>query len=171
MRFRFRVSGWLAVCVQLLCIPGCSFWAVRGPDRSVRGGGDCSTSVVAPVVDGVLAASLIGLGVAGAATPSCNPQARSTGFYGPCFLDFSGVEQAAGGGMIALGVLEAVAASYGAIRVSACNDAKKQLGPPISRSVAAPAFHLGTDPGPDPSRLAGMALAKGPSAPEQTASR
>jgi hypothetical protein len=123
----------------------------------VAGGGNCSTSVAAPIVDGVLAASFVGLGVAGAAAPSCNRQARTTDFFGPCFLDFSGAERAAGAGLIALGVLEAVAATYGAAKVNACHDAKKQLEAPASRP--APALQLGTDAGSDPSRVAGVSAA------------
>ena len=137
MGSRWSVTRWMAVGVQLLCIPGCSFWAVRGPNASVAGGGDCSTSVVAPVIDGVFAASFIGVGVAGAAAPSCSREPGATG----CFLDFSGAEHAAGGGLIALGVLEAAAAAYGAAKVSACHEAKKQVAAVTSRPKAALALH------------------------------
>jgi hypothetical protein len=144
MRSRARVSTWFLLWIQL-CLPGCSFWAVRGPDRSVAGGGDCSTSVVAPVVDGVLAASFIGLGAAGAGTPSCDGSGRgSSTFFGPCFLDFSGAEQAAGGALIALGVVEAIAATYGAVKVSACHQAKNELEARAARPVPAPSLRLGT---------------------------
>jgi hypothetical protein len=117
----------------------------------VAGGGDCSTSLAAPVVDGVLAASFIGLGAAGAATQSCSGTSRSTSFgFGPCFLDFSGVEQGAGVGLIAIGVLEAAAATYGAVQVSACHQAKKALETPAGHPVPAPAFRVGAHPDPWP---------------------
>jgi len=151
MRHRSRISSCIVLCLLLLGLPGCSFWAVRGPNRSVAGGGDCSTSVVAPVVDGILAASFIGLGAAGASTPSCNPNVggRDT-LFGPCFMDLSGVEQGAGVGLIAIGVLEAAAATYGAVQVSACHQAKKVLVTPGSRPVPAPAFRVGAHPDPWP---------------------
>jgi len=136
MGSRVGMSRWVLLCLQLLCLPGCSFWAVRGPDRSVVGGGDCSTSAVAPVIDGILAASFFGVGVAGATTESCT---------GNCWLDFSGVEQGAGWGLMAVGLIEAAAATYGAVKISECHEAKKHLGlPPISRPVPAPALRLGT---------------------------
>ncbi|HET6980957.1 MAG TPA: hypothetical protein VFI53_02395 [Myxococcaceae bacterium] len=151
MRHRSRISSCFVLCLLLLGLPGCSFWAVRRPDRSVAGGGDCSTSAVAPVVDGVLAASFIGLGAAGAATKSCSGTSNGTAFgFGPCFLDFSGVEQGAGVGLIALGVLEAAAATYGAVQVSACHQAKKVLETPGGHPVPAPAFRVGAHPDPWP---------------------
>jgi hypothetical protein len=149
MRSGLCVSRWLGLCIQLLCIPGCSFWAVRGPNASVSGGGDCSTSVVAPVVDSVLAASFVGIGVAGVAAPSCNAQASGASAFGSCFIDFSGAEHGAGAGLIALGVLEAVAATYGAAKVSACHQAKKELE---ATSRPAPALRIGTDAASDPPR-------------------
>jgi hypothetical protein len=91
---------------------------------------------VAPIVDGILAASFVGVGVAGATTPTCAQN---------CWLDFSGIEQGAGWGLIAVGVIEATAAAYGAVKIRECHEAKKHLdAPPISRPVPAPALHLGT---------------------------
>jgi len=116
----------------------------------VPGGGDCSTSAVAPVVDGVLAASFIGLGAAGTAAQSCSGTSSSASWFGPCFLDFSGVEQQAGVGLIVIGVIEAAAATYGAIQVNACHQAKKSLETTGGHSVSTPAFSVGAHPDPWP---------------------
>jgi hypothetical protein len=159
MRQRSGSGGWIILFLQLLTLPGCSFWAVRGPNPSVPGGGDCSTSAVAPVVDGVLAASFIGLGAAGAAAQSCSGTNSSSSFgFGPCFLDFSGAEQEAGVGLIVIGVIEAAAATYGAVKITACHQAKKELvAPPMSRPVPAPSLHLGVPPERAPSGVGSVA--------------
>src|SRR5262249_16099698 len=114
----------LLLCLLLLA-PGCSFWAVRGPDRSVAGGGQCTTSVAAPVVDGILAAGLLGGGIAGVSQtkPNCSP-----GVFG-C-VDFSGAAQEAWGAASAFGAVEAIAAVYGAMNVASCNDAKASVEVP-----------------------------------------
>jgi cytochrome b561 len=151
MRHRSGIAGWTVLCLQLFFLPGCSFWAVRGPNPSAIAGGDCSTSVAAPVVDGVLAASFIGLGAAGAAAQSCSGTSSSASFgFGPCFLDFSAAEQQAGVGLIVIGVIEAAAATYGAIQVNACHQAKKGLETTAGHSAPTPAFRVGAHPDPWP---------------------
>jgi hypothetical protein len=119
-------------------LPGCSFWAVRGPDSSVRGGGNCTSSVAAPVVDGVIAAGFLGLGVSAAGTPSC------TG----CWVDLSGTARGAGAGLIALAVLEAAAATYGGIKAGACREAKKELSMPVAQLEPASALQPGASEKP-----------------------
>jgi hypothetical protein len=129
-----RCSLCRSICVllPLLLLPGCSFWAVRGPDRSVRGGGNCTTSPAAPVLDGVIGAGFVGMGIAGAGSPSCSG----------CWVDLSSAAHGAGAGLIALGVIEAAAATVGAIRAGACAEAKKELLTPPSRIEAAPSLDL-----------------------------
>src|SRR5262249_5978503 len=83
----------------LLLAPGCSFWAVRGPERV---GADCTSSVAAPVVDGVLAAAALTSGVLALNAPSCQP----TGPWS-CLLDLTGAEHGAGAVLLGVGVLEA----------------------------------------------------------------
>ena len=100
---------------------GCSFWATRPPSASVQGGGGCTTSAAAPVVDGILGAGFLGVGVAGASAQSC----RS------CFVDFSSAYQTTGAVAIGLGLVEAAAATYGGIQVAACREARKQLETPV----------------------------------------
>ena len=146
MRRRSGITGCIVLCLLLLGLPGCSFWAVRGPNPSVIGGGDCSTSPAAPIVDGVLGATFIGFGVAGASTPSCS---------GACFLDLTPAVQGAGAGLIAAGVLEAAAATYGAVQTTQCRQAKTELlASPVSRPVPAPSLHLGAPPERAPSTVA-----------------
>jgi hypothetical protein len=113
------------LCSALLVLPGCSFWAVRGPDSRVRGGGECTTSPVAPVVDGIFAAAALGTGIAAVGTQSCDPRAPSSGSFGPCFIDLSGAAHGAGAGLMAVSVIEAVATTYGAVKVAACRKAKE----------------------------------------------
>ena len=123
----------ILLCLLLLA-PGCSFWAVRGPDRNVARGGDCTTSVAAPVVDGVFAAGLLGLGIAGVSDqkPDCS---------GWGCLDFSSAAHGAGWGFIGLAVVETAAMAYGAVNVARCKDvrASVELPPTVS---AAPGLDL-----------------------------
>jgi len=123
----------LVLSLLLLC-PGCSFWAVRGPAPEEPGGGECTTSVAVPVIDGVLAAGLAGLGIAALADkkPSCS---GATGFC----LDFSGVETGAGAGLIALAALEAAAAVHGGVKVARCREAHEEAIGPVQ---AAPFLDL-----------------------------
>jgi hypothetical protein len=116
---------------------------VRGPDRSAKDGGDCTTTVIAPVVDGLFAATALGTGVAASIKPPCDPSRPSSGFFGPCLLDFTPQEHAAGAGLIALSVLEATAATYGGLKVAACREAKQKMAIPPSELEAAPSLRLG----------------------------
>ena len=118
----------LFLCLLVLA-PGCSFWAVRGPERSVAGGGKCTTSVAAPVVDGVLAAGLLGLGIAGVndPKPDCS---------GWACLDFSSAAHGAGWGFIGLAVVETAAMAYGAVNVARCKDVKASVESPPTVSAA-----------------------------------
>jgi hypothetical protein len=150
MHHRSRISSCFVLCLLLLGVPGCSFWAVRGANPSVTGGGDCSTSPAAPIVDGVLAGTFVGFGVAGVNTAGCS---------GACWLDMSGAAHGAGAGLIAVGVIEAAAATYGAVKISQCRQAKKELlAPPVSRPVPAPSLHLGTPPDGALSRVGSGAI-------------
>lgn len=119
----------------LLLVPGCSFWAVRGPDRSAAQGGNCTSSVAAPVIDGVLAAGAFTGGVLAASAPSCPG----------CFLDFTPAEHGSGAVLIGLGVLEAAAATYGGIRVAACHEVKARLAIPPGQLRPAPVWSPGTN--------------------------
>jgi len=124
------LSVLLLVAVPVLT-SGCSFWAVRGPS-STRDR-DCTESVAAPVVDGVLAATALAGGVAGASTSSCSN----------CFADLSSATRGAGAVLIGLGVLEAAAATYGGIKVAACREVKARLEIPASQLRPAPALTPG----------------------------
>ena len=106
------------LAVVLILSPACSFWAVRGPDHSL-GGGNCTTSVAAPVVDGVLAAGFVGLGVAGLSDRGCTGQAW-------CF-DFTGVSHGVGAGSLAVAAVETAAVVYGSVKIQQCREAKKEL--------------------------------------------
>ena len=121
------------LCSVLLVLPGCSFWAVRGPDLRVRGGGDCTTSVAAPVVDGIFAAGAIAGGAYAVNTPPCDPRGPSSGFFGPCFFDMTPAVHGAGRFLIGLAVLEAVASTYGGFKVAACHEAKAEAQLPFTR--------------------------------------
>jgi hypothetical protein len=122
---------------------GCSFWAVRGPDHNAARGGDCTSSVAAPVVDGVLAAAALTGGALAANAPSC----QSTGPWS-CFLDLTPAEHGAGVALIGLGVLEAAAATYGGIKVAACHEMKARLAIPASQLRPAPGWSPGTNAAP-----------------------
>ncbi len=123
----------LVLSLLLLC-PGCSLWAVRGPAPDLPGGGECTTSVAVPVIDGVLAAGLAGLGVAALAEgkPGC-----SSASWG-C-LDYSGAAQGAGAALIALAAVETAAAVYGGVKVARCREAHLGTLGPVQ---AAPALDL-----------------------------
>src|SRR5215813_11871062 len=125
----------LILCLLLLA-PGCSFWAVRGPERM---GGDCTSSVAAPVVDGVLAATAFTSGVVALNAPSC----QATGGWS-CFMDLSGAAHGAGTVLIGVGVLEAAAATYGGIKVAACHEVKARMSIPASQLRPAPVWNSGT---------------------------
>lgn len=108
----------LSLCLLLLC-PGCSFWAVRGPSPDLPGGGECTTSAAVPVVDGVLAAGLAGLGIAALAEgkPDCS---SSTWF---CW-DLSPAAHGAGAVLIALAAVETAASVSGGVKVAKCREAQ-----------------------------------------------
>src|SRR5262244_4022728 len=115
-------------------LSGCSFWAVRGPGSQI-GGRDCTTSLVAPVVDGVFAAGAVAGGVSAAGTPPCNSNVP----FG-CILNLPPAMHEAAGVLIGLAVLEAAAATYGGIQVAACRDAKARVAIPASSVKPAPGF-------------------------------
>lgn len=123
-----------SLCLLLLC-PGCSFWAVRGPSPDLRGGGECTTSAAVPVIDGVLAAGLAGLGIAALSeeTPPCSPSAWF------CW-DLSGAAHGAGIGLIALAALETAAAIQGGVKVGQCNETRSAATRPVVQ--AAPGLDL-----------------------------
>ncbi|HUM11211.1 MAG TPA: hypothetical protein VLT82_09710 [Myxococcaceae bacterium] len=123
----------LVLLLLLLC-PGCSFWAVRGPAPDVPGGGVCTTSAAVPVIDGVFAAGLAGLGVAALAEgkPAC-----SSGSW--VCLDYSGAAQGAGAALIALAAVETAAAVYGGSKVARCREAHQGGVGPVQ---AAPGLDL-----------------------------
>jgi hypothetical protein len=130
----------LFLCLLLLA-PGCSFWAVRGPERAP--GGDCTSSVAAPVVDGLLAAAAFTGGALAVSAPAC----KSTGPWS-CFMDLTPEEHGAGAVLIGLGVLEAAAATYGGIKVAACHEVKARLAIPASQLRPAPVWTSGTNGSP-----------------------
>jgi len=117
----------------LLVFPGCSFWAVRGPDSRVRGGGDCTTSVAAPVTDGIFAAGAIAGGAYAVSQSPCDPRARTSSLLGPCFLDLTPAIHQGGAILIGFAVLEAAAATYGGLKVAACHEAKAEAQVPLTR--------------------------------------
>ena len=121
----------------LLFCPACSLWAVRGPDRSVPGGGDCTTSPAAPVIDGVLGGGLLALGAAAASS--------SKGGGGDWGSVGAGMAQGASAGAIILGVAQAAVATYGGIQVAACREAKTKLAIPASQLRPAPAWGKAPD--------------------------
>ena len=115
----------LMLCLLLLC-PGCSFWAVRGPAPEAPAGGDCTTSVAAPVVDGVLAAGTAGLGIA------------ALGDSG----DFSGASHGAGAVLLAVAAVETIAAVYGGSKVGQCQRARVEVPPRTAAARWAPGLDL-----------------------------
>ncbi|HVP60393.1 MAG TPA: hypothetical protein VMT11_07535 [Myxococcaceae bacterium] len=125
---RLRGAVLVSFCVVAGASSGCSFWATRPPSRSELGGGGCTTSAAAPVVDGVLGAGFLGVGVAGASTQACQS----------CWVDLSRGVQTAGVVAIGLGLVEAAAATYGSLQVAACREARKQLEMPVFLGSAAP---------------------------------
>jgi hypothetical protein len=130
------------IALVLVLGPGCSFWAVRGPDWSKPAGGDCTTSAVAPVVDGILAAGFVGVGVA-----ALSEKSGCGGSSSFCF-DYSSISQGAGAAFIALGAIETAAMLYGSVKAAECGRARKELGLPVAARVQpAPALSLGTAEG------------------------
>jgi len=130
---RHRSLVAVLLCSILPVLPGCSFWAVRGPNARVRGGGDCTTSVAAPVTDGIFAVGAIAGGAYAASRPPCDPRGPSNGFFGPCFIDMTPAIHGAGGFLIGFAVLEAAAAIYGGTKVAACHEAKAEVQLPLTR--------------------------------------
>lgn len=125
----------LLVSLCLLLVPGCSFWAVRGADPLVTGGGDCTTSVAVPVLDGVLAAGLVGLGTASMAAGAKEDP-----------WGFNKMYQGMAAGLLVLGVAETVSTIVGAKKVSSCHDARKHAPPPgVTPVRPAPAVGLGVE--------------------------
>ena len=133
-RREFPLRRSLFLCLLLL-VPGCSFWAVRGPERV---GSDCTSSVAAPVIDGVLAATAFTSGAVALNAPSC----QQTGPWA-CFMDLTPAEHGAGAVLIGVGVLEAAAATYGGIKVAACHEMKARMAIPASQLRPAPAWNVG----------------------------
>ncbi len=125
---RVRCSLLVSICAIAGASSGCSFWATRSPSRDVSGGGGCTTSLAAPVVDGILGAGLIGAGVAGASSQACSS----------CWVDMSRAAQTSGAVAITLGLVEAAAATYGGLQVAACREARKQLEMPVFLGPSAP---------------------------------
>ena len=125
----------LLVSLCLLFGPGCSFWAVRGADPLVPGGGDCTTSAAIPVLDGVLAAGFVGLGTASIAAGAKQDP-----------WGFNKMYQGMAAGLLVLGVAETVGTIVGAKRVSSCHDARKHAAPSGGTPVRpAPGLGLGVE--------------------------
>jgi hypothetical protein len=135
-----RASSTILIAVLVLILPGCSLLAVR-PDRSARAVGDCRTPAVAPVIDGLLAPSEPIPGAPAAVRTPCDPTRPSSRFTGPCFLDLA-PSAPHPGRTITLNVLEAAAATYGALKVTACKEARRKLAIPSTELAAAPPLDL-----------------------------
>jgi hypothetical protein len=124
----------LASCL-LASTTGCSYAFVRGPPAHVDSEAgaeqqavpECTTSNAAPILDTVLASTLILLGsatvVGGISTGSCS---------GACYFNHSeGAFVAVGAGLLALGGLSIAAATTGYGRTADCRRLQETLpGPP-----------------------------------------
>jgi len=128
----------LAICVLITMVfPGCALIGVRPESR--RGeGGDCSGPIVAPVVDGLFAASERVPGAPDGMRPACDPSRPSAGFAGPCFIEHTASQQRAGAGAITVNLVEAAAATYGMLRTRACREASRKLAVPPGQLAMAP---------------------------------
>jgi hypothetical protein len=122
--------GPLGLALRLLFVallveagPGCSLILTKGPEPELHPPPECTTSVGAPVVDTVLAATSVALAIAGlaGASSSCS----STGGFNGCGIG-KGTGEALGVAGAALGVLFAVSAGVGYGRTRAC---RASLGP------------------------------------------
>lgn len=92
------------IMVMTMATTGCSFAVTRGPSP---GRSSCSRSYAAPVVDTIIGAGLLGLGVVGAATAkhSNNATVPEEAIYVP---------------LIVIGLVEVVSAAYGHGAVRRC---------------------------------------------------
>jgi hypothetical protein len=134
---------------------GCSYAFVHGPSAHLEPGADtkaadCTTSNAAPIVDTVLASTLILLGsavvVGGISTGSCSP--------GDCYFKGSeGALIAVGAGVLALGGLAVASAATGYDRTADCRRVQQTLPAPPHPSArylldVDVLAHAGGDPGP-----------------------
>jgi hypothetical protein len=132
----------LAICFVIsLWGPGCALMGVR-PDSRWSEGRDCSGPIVAPVVDGLFAASEPAPGAPAGIRPACDPSRPSAGFAGPCFIERTSSQQRAGAGSIAVNLVEAAAATYGMLRGRACREASRKLTMPATELAMAPGLDL-----------------------------
>lgn len=122
MSGRRRSCAWLLL-VACVSLPGtgCSFWAVRGPASGLRGGGDCTSSVAAPVIDAVLAAGLAATGALAVSQqkPNCRTEAIC--------VDFSGVSHEAGVVLLGLAAVEGAAVISGGVKAGQCLRARAEV--------------------------------------------
>ena len=132
-----RLPPRIVVVLVPWLISGCSLFAVRG-DSGARDGRQCSAPSVSPVIDGWLEAPDGAPDVTAAVRPPCDPSRPSSGFTGPCFIGRSSSEHRAGGAQIAVDLLQAAAATYGRLKVSACREARGKLAIPLAELAAAP---------------------------------
>ena len=102
--------------------PGCSLILTKGPEPEVHPPPECTSSVVAPVADTILAAAAVTLAIAVLAT-GCS---SSTGFGNVGCGIGQGVGTGVGVGSGALALLFGVSAGFGYTRTSAC---RASLGP------------------------------------------
>lgn len=114
----------LLVSSLLVSSSGCSYAFVRGPRAQPETAPECTTSNAAPVVDTVLATTLILLGTAvvvgGISAGSCS---------GDCYFKGSeGGLVAVGAGILALGGLSVASAATGYDRTADCR--RMQQAPP-----------------------------------------
>jgi len=122
------VSGRRRSCASLLLVAcvalpgtGCSFWAVRAPASGARGGGDCTSSVAAPVIDAVLAAGLAATGAL--AVSQQKPNCRTDSLC----VDLSGVSHEAGVVLLGLAAVESAAVISGGVKAGQCLRAKTEI--------------------------------------------
>ena len=125
----------LAACVALPGT-GCSFWAVRGPTSGVRGGGDCTSSVAAPVVDAVLAAGLAATGAL--AVSQQKPTCRTDSIC----VDYSGLSHEAGVVLLGLAAVESAAVISGGVKAGQCLRARTEVEKPWGSVRPAPSLDL-----------------------------
>jgi hypothetical protein len=132
----------VAMCALVLSLlQGCSLLALRR-DSSARAGRECAGPAVAPVLDAWFDGTDPVPGVPDAVRPPCDPSRPSSGFTGPCFIQHTASEHPAGGATITANVLQAVASTYGRLKVTACREASRKLAIPTTELAAAPSLDL-----------------------------